>query len=319
MLLKIALLLSMLFQLGAAIIAITLIRRTRYNVSWILISIGFVLMAVRRLFDFSTLFWESQLFTKEDINNWLGILTSLLVFVGVIFIRQIFNLQERVDQVRKESETRVLSAVIQTEEKDRRLFARELHDGLGPVLSSMKMTMSAIDLEKLDPANRKFIERSYLTMDEAIISLKEISNHLSPHLLKNFGLLNAVETFARHLLANTSALFRLSSNLGDKRLSYDLEIGLYRIICELINNSIKHADPRHVYLEIQEESQLIQLKYSDDGCGFEPEKYLQYHNPQGMGLENIRSRIKAVNGEFFIDSTPGNGFSAYIRIPISVK
>ena len=107
MLLKIALLLAMLIQVAAAIIAISLIRRTRYNSSWILISTGFVLMAVRRLFDFSTLFWDSPFFQKEEVNSWLGILISFLIFVGVIYIREIFNLRDRIDQLREENESAV--------------------------------------------------------------------------------------------------------------------------------------------------------------------------------------------------------------------
>ncbi len=315
MLLKIALLLSMLLQLGAAIISISMIRRTRYNISWILISIGFVLMAVRRLFDFSTLFWESQLFEKETVNNWLGSLISLLIFIGVIFIRQIFNLQERIDQVREESESRILSAVIQTEEKDRQSFARELHDGLGPVLSSIKMTMSAIHLDMLDPANRKIIERSCLATDEAITSLKEISNNLSPHLLKNYGLIKALQTCADHLFADSPVIFEMQSDIQDKRFSYDIEISLYRVLCELMTNSLKHADARTVNLEISEDDSSLILKYKDDGKGFAPGKHSVYNNPQGMGLENIRSRIKSLNGDYFLNSDPGKGFSVYIRVP----
>ena len=101
MLLKYFLFFSMLIQLGAAIASISLIRRTRFNISWILISAGFVLMAFRRLFEFSTLFWETQLISEEDVNSWIGILVSILMLVGVIFIgryqftRQIEEIQRK--------------------------------------------------------------------------------------------------------------------------------------------------------------------------------------------------------------------------------
>ena len=102
--LKFALLISMLFQLGATVYAVRLIRRTRYNIPWILISAGLVLMAIWRLFDFSTFFWETNLFQREEINAWIGVLISVFIFVGVIFIRKIFNLQDQVEKLRKESE-----------------------------------------------------------------------------------------------------------------------------------------------------------------------------------------------------------------------
>lgn len=316
MLLKIALLISMLMQLGATIIAISLIRRTRYNISWILISAGLLLMAIRRLFDFSILFWDTHLFSKDDINNWLGILISVLMFVGVIFIRQIFNLQSRIDQIRKENESRILSAVIEAEEKARRNFARDLHDGLGPVLSSVKMTLSAIDRDKLDEINKNIVERSCTATDQAIISLKEISNHLSPHLLENYGLIKAVRTFANQLFKGTNIQIRIDSNIGDKRFPHNLEISLYRIVSELFINSVKHAEPNHIRLEFEDEDQLLHVKYNDDGRGFDSEAYFTNNEPHGMGLDNIRSRIKSLNGNFYLDTASGKGLSVDIYIPV---
>ena len=71
------------------------------------------------MFEFSTLFWETQLISEEDVNSWIGILVSILMLVGVIFIRKIFNLQDQIEEIRKESEAWILKAVIQTEEKAR--------------------------------------------------------------------------------------------------------------------------------------------------------------------------------------------------------
>lgn len=316
MLLKVALLLSMMIQIGAAVIAISLIRRTRYNVSWILISAGFVLMALRRLFDFSTFFWENHLFSGADVNSWMGILISLLMFIGVIFIRQIFNFQQRIDELRKVSEMRVLSAVIEAEEKARQNFARDLHDGLGPLLSSIKMTASAIDTTKLDEGNRRIVERTCQTSDDAIVSLKEISNHLSPHLLKNYGLTNALETFAASLLEGTSIEFAMDSAIREKRYSYKIEITLYRIVSELLNNSLKHAAPGRITLKIQEQGSMLFLSYHDDGIGFDPDELTSEPDSHKMGLDNIGSRIKSLNGEMDIRSLPGQGFNLTLQIPV---
>ncbi len=317
MLLKFALLLSMLIQLGATILAVSLIRRTRYNIAWILISAGFVLMAVRRLFEFSTLFWESQLFDRESVNTWLGILISVLVFIGVIFIRQIFNLQDQIDQLRQESEKRVLSAVIQGEEKARANFARELHDGLGPILSSVKMTMSAVDPNQLDGQNRTFVERSCMLADEAVVSLREISDHLSPHLLKNYGLVKAVKTVAAQLFQTSKIDCQVNSNIGSKRYPDTIEISLYRITSELMNNTVKHANASKVEISLQHTDQFFQLRYRDNGKGADEKSISIERSQNGMGLENIRSRVKMLNGYLLIETSPGNGFFANILIPVS--
>jgi len=302
--------------LGAAITAVSLIRRTRFNISWILISAGFVLMALRRLSEFSALFWETQLVSKVEISSWVGVMISILMLAGVIFIRQIFNLQDRIELLRKENESRLLKAVIQGEEQARRSIARDLHDGLGPVLSSIKMTVSAIDSGKMDNTNQKMVELTCKATDEAIVALKEISNHLSPHLLKNYGLTKALEAISRQMLANSTIDFKLIGNIEAKRFRYDIEIGLFRVISELLNNSLKHAAPDKISLNISETGDLLKMTYSDNGVGFEMNNQPNSLKGKGMGFENIRSRIKSMNGVYYLDSEPGKGMNMTIQIPL---
>lgn len=316
MLLKFSLLLSMIFQMSAAIIAVSLIHRTKYNISWILISSGFVLMSVNRLIEFSSIFWETSIIEKEYVDNWICVFVSILMLLGLIFIRRIFNFQARIDEIRKNSEARLLSAIIQGEEKARLVIARDLHDGLGPLLSSIKMIISATDLEKLDQNNRKIIERSCLVTDEAIVSLKEISNHLSPHLLKNYGFTRAIETFAGQLLEDSRVKFKMITNIESRRFNYDIEISLYRIVTELLNNSAKHANAKNIRLGIFEKGNFIKLEYKDDGAGFSIENYQNESGYKGMGLGNIRSRIKSLNGQFFINTGPGKGITVFIQTPL---
>ena len=314
--LKFALLISMLFQLGATVYAVSLIRRTRYNISWILISSAFVLMAVRRLFDFSTFFWDSDLFQNEKINGWIGVLISLFMFVGVIFIRKIFNLQDQVEKLRQESEQKILSAIIHTEETERQTFARELHDGLGPVLSSIKMTLSAIKPDTLTPLNREIINKAFNASNASVTTLKEIANNLSPHLLKNYGLEKAIGTFADHLFSPTKIKFESNLNFDENQLSEEIKISCYRIVSELINNSIKHANPSVVKLDINESDRFLIIKYKDDGCGFENFQPIKNSKLPGMGFNNITSRTKSLKGMYHIETSPGKGFSVEFYFPI---
>jgi signal transduction histidine kinase len=316
MVLKFALVLSMLLQLGAAVFAITLIRRTRYNISWVLISAGLVLMAIRRLFDFSTYFWETNLFQREEINGWIGVLISVFMLVGVIFIRKIFNLHDQVERLRQESEQKILSAIINTEETERQTFARELHDGLGPVLSSIKMTLSAIKPETLTPMNREIISKAFNASNTSVTTLKEIANNLSPHLLKNYGLEKAIETFAQQLFSAANIKFESNLNFDKNRLSDEMKISCYRIVSELMNNSLKHANPKNVSLEITESQNLLTIHYKDDGCGFENFQTEKRSNLPGMGFNNIISRTKSLNGMYYITTSPGNGFSVEFYFPL---
>ena len=314
--LKFALVVSMLFQLGAAVFAISLMRRTRYNISWILISTGLILMAIRRLFDFSTFFWVSRLFENDEINGWVGVLVSVFMFVGVIFIRKIFNLQDRVEELRQQNEQNVLSAIIITEDKARQAFARELHDGLGPALSSIKMTLSAVHSDSLTPVNKKIVESAYNATDNSIVVLKEIANNLSPHLLINYGLVKAIQTFANQLLSSTKIEFSLDCNFQEGHLSEEMKSSCYRIVSELLNNTLKHANATTIDLEISEKGNRLTLKYKDNGSGFENFGSFKNSPVPGMGFNNILSRTKSMKGTYLIQTAPGHGFSIEIYLPL---
>lgn len=309
MFVELALLISVILQFIAAAIAVSLITRTKYNFSWILVTMGFLVMAARRLYEFIGILRNND--EIGMINSWMAVLVSLLMFVGVIYIRQIFMIQERIDSVRKLNDSKVLSAILQTEEKSRRDFSKELHDGLGPLLSAIKMSVSAIDKSKIDLSNLEIIANAERNIDEAITAVKEISNNLSPHMLKNFGLHKAVESFTEHIKAEKLDIL-FSSNIEGKRFEYNTEIILYRIICELVANTIKHASASKVDINLFHRSGELELIYTDNGIGFNVEE-IETTSP-GMGLSNIRSRIRSLNGSIDIFSQPEEGFNLKIIV-----
>jgi len=309
MFVELALLISVILQFIAAAIAVSLITRTKYNFSWILVTMGFLVMAARRLYEFIGFLRNND--EIGMINSWMAVLVSLLMFVGVIYIRQIFMIQERIDSVRKLNDSKVLSAILQTEEKSRRDFSKELHDGLGPLLSAIKMSVSAIDKSKIDLSNLEIVANAERNIDEAITAVKEISNNLSPHMLKNFGLHKAVESFTEHIKAEKLDI-RFSSNIEGKRFEYNTEIILYRIICELVANTIKHASASKVDINLFHRSGELELIYTDNGIGFNVEEIET--TSSGMGLSNIRSRIRSLNGSIDIFSQPEEGFNLKIIV-----
>ena len=135
MAIKIALILSVILQFGAAIIALTLIRRTRANIAWWLISLGFLLMAFRRVFEIEKVFGINFHISTEQLSSWTGVLISFIMLLSLAFIRRIFNLQKQFDELRKQNEARVLSAIIRTEENERLNFAKAAGMKLGKPLT----------------------------------------------------------------------------------------------------------------------------------------------------------------------------------------
>jgi len=310
-----ALIVSIVLQIVATIVVISLIKVTRFNVSWILLSIGFIFMAVRRLIEFLP-FMDVELSRFViSINNWLGILISVLIVVGVFYIKKIFEDLQKAEEARLIMEKRVLNAVINTEESERKRFAKDLHDGLGPLLSSVKMSFSAIEGKDGSSDQKAILSSAKQAINEAISSLKEISNNLSPHILDNFGLASAIRSFTNKIDQTGKIKIEFRSNISEKRYPGNTEVILYRAICELITNTLKHSKAKKILISLDEEDGKLKVLYQDDGKGFDYNLVL-LNETGGMGLPNIRSRINSINGNFAVDSLPGEGVVVTIEVGV---
>ena len=314
MLIFIALSLSVALQLGASILAISLIKRTRYNISWILLSLSFSLMAIQRIYEliYIAQLSDEHLSEVSMLSNWISVVVSFFIFAGTIYVKKIFNYIRKMENLAKENENRVFSAIVQTEENERQMFAKEIHDGLGPILSSIKMAFSAINKDIANETNKQILLKTNFAIDEAIITIKEISNKLSPHILSNFGLERAVKSFLDTIMIKQNTAVSFDSDLKNTRYDFNIETVLYRVICELITNTLRHAQAQNIFIVLRHDEKNVMLNYTDDGIGFDIDNLPH----KGMGLSNMESRIKSINGTFVIESSHKNGTHVSINISI---
>ena len=314
MVLKVLLIVAIVLQLVTAALAIRLIRYTKYNSAWMILTAGLTGMALQRLLEFALLVNWDFVFSRE-VNAWLGVFTSLCFVIGILIVRKIIDYIGLTERKRRVYERRILKAVIRTEEKERQRFSTELHDGLGPLLSSVKLSVSALERTSVDSRQKALIANTNQVIDEAVRSLRELSNNVNPNVLTNFGLARAVGSFLNKLSAFSRIKVHFSTNLKEKRFDADVEVILYRVVCEIVNNALKHASAEHINLCVmQTAADEINIIFEDDGVGFVPDDVL--NNPDGgMGMSNIFSRISSLKGEVSIDSTPGRG----TRIAITAK
>ncbi|MFR9620659.1 MAG: ATP-binding protein [Rikenellaceae bacterium] len=307
---NILLIVAILFQTIATIIALRLLRQTKYNVIWIMFVLGFTMLSIERYLQIIS-------FNGREVPSHLfyftGFVVSIGLALGVFYVWKLLSYIERLDRNRTQVSKRILSAVIRTEEKFRSRFSKDLHDGLGPLLSSVKISLSAIEHAKDEAQREKLIKDSIYVIDESIRSLREISNNLSPHVLNDFGLKRGVAHFINKGVALNGVKVDYQTNIGTQRYNSDLEVILYRVVCELINNSIKHAHCSNIMLSIQQIDNYLTLNYSDDGCGFNPKAMIDC----GMGLSNISSRINTINGTFEISSRAGEGMAVSVKLKLN--
>ncbi len=306
---EILLIVAIVLQSVATVIALLLVRQTKFNVLWICCIIGFSLLTVERV---------CQLLAYDGVDVpstmfiWMGIFISLCFSVGVLFANVLIRYIDRINFNRRLLENRLMTAVLRAEERSRASFSRELHDGLGPLLSSAKMSLSALSTQDGTYDRKELIDNTMYVIDEAIRSLREISNNLSPHVLNDFGLARGVQNFIDKSCTMHSTKIVFSTNMRSERFDSNIEVILYRVVCELINNSLKHSGCKRMTISLDLSGDELRLHFEDDGRGFSPRDMMEC----GMGLSNINSRIGSLNGRFDIDSRPGEGMRAYICVNI---
>jgi signal transduction histidine kinase len=309
----IALMISIVLQIIAASIAMRFMKLTKYRLSWILLSLSFAFMAVRKFIQLFEYFRGTPSYMWQMIDEWLGVLISIMIIVGVILIRELFYSLKRADIDRARSERRVINAIITTEENERKRFAKDLHDGLGPLLSTVKMSLSALDDRIKDQTGTEILNNTNHLVNEAINTLKDISNNLSPHMLSNFGLSSALSAFVAKINKTKAIEIDFKSNMENVRLETEKEVVVYRAACELINNSIRHSGASRIEIDLNKHEKFITLQFYDNGRGFDTSS-LTGEEAKGMGLSNIDTRVKSVDGVFILESNPGKGTSALIKI-----
>jgi len=309
----IALIISIVLQIIAASIALRFMSLTKYRLSWILLSLSFVLMAVRKIIQLFEYFFGTASYTWQLIDDWADVIISFMIIVGVVLIRELFYSLKRSEIDRLRAEKRVINAIINTEENERKRFAKDLHDGLGPLMSTVKMSLSALGDRINDTTGTEILNNTNHLVNEAINTLRDISNNLSPHVLSNFGLSSALSAFTAKINQTKAIEIDFKSNMENQRLDSDKEVVVYRAACELINNSIRHAGASRIEIELNKHEKFITLQFYDNGRGFDI-SLLGSEDTKGMGLSNIETRVKSVDGVFILESTPGKGTSALIKI-----
>lgn len=319
MVLLILLIFSIVLQIFAAGVAIRFTRTTKFNSSWILITIALVLMCILRFNEFAQALAErtmgrtNMIVMQEEYAIWFGVTTSLCFAVGVFMLKKILNYIALREKQRRINENRILSAVIRAEENQRQVISKELHDGLGPLLSSVRMSVSALSTHQLDATQQEILANTEYVINEAVKSLTEISNNLSPHVLNNFGVARALSRFINKLqpICPATRISFVAENMRELRFNPDKEVILYRVVCELINNALKHSQAKTLTIDMRADRDSITVDVVDDGCGFDTEA-----DSDGMGLSNIASRISSIRGVLQIESQPQTetGTRIYIRI-----
>lgn len=218
----------------------------------------------------------------------------------------------------KAIEAESIQSIIAGQENERRRIAREIHDGIGPLLSTSKLELDAFLDEHVDP-NDAMAEEKLLSIRQTIDSitndLRDLSHHLIPRLLEEFGLHSAFSNLTTKLKNSLKIKLEFYCNIGpEARFNQDLELNLFRCGQELLQNAVKHARASEILVQLIRHETSIVLMVEDDGIGFIKQDSEQVG--YGIGLTNIKTRVRTFDGEFLLESHPDRGTTASIELPI---
>jgi len=198
----------------------------------------------------------------------------------------------------------LLQAVILSQEKERKRIGMNLHDEVGSALSSLRMVM-ANGVE----GSGKAVQQCKSIIDQVLVDVRNISHDLSPILQGAYTLADAIEDRCEAVNQSGQIHVHLSFDPGPGSFSPDenVSLALYRVLSELINNTIKHAQAKNIHIRFSLSGNRSEVEYRDDGIG------LHQNQKKGMGMQNIESRLNMIGAEFHIDHSAGRGFHIDIK------
>jgi PAS domain S-box-containing protein len=229
------------------------------------------------------------------------------------------NAQLYTDLLQREKELEILSgARVQAQEDERRRIAREIHDGLGQMLTAIKFNLEILeDMITAGKDERDRIDDMKNLLDSVMKEAREISYNLMPSVLEDFGLAPALQLLSEQFANRTNVKVQFQAHGVTERLETNMEIGLYRIAQESLNNISKHAEATEVNLQIINHSKGIRLVIEDNGKGISAQPSLiRATGKGGMGLPGMRDRASSIGGALTIDSTPNHGTLITVEVPI---
>jgi len=259
----------------------------------------------------------------QEIANLLfsGVVVMLLLALALvafflIYQRKLVSQQLALQTIQVAYQKEAFVAAIQAEERERQRIGNDLHDEIGSSLSAAKMLMAQLE----DSTSTTAKEQEVVVLVQSIIGnslqdIRNISQNLHPAVLAQFGLSQALQNLARvcnDAFANGVAV-HVELNTA---LPYAQELALYRIVQELINNALKHAQASQVVVQLLQQPHHLVLLVRDDGCGFDYAR-IQASNQGGLGLKSLVARASLLDAALHVESVAGQGTTVRIDVPLS--
>lgn len=208
---------------------------------------------------------------------------------------------------------KLLNATIDVQEKERKRIASDLHDDIGSLLSTMKLNLNYLKKTELKEDRDKVLNQTFDMVKDGLANVRRISYDLLPPTLARLGLWEALKELANRLNDSEQVSMALSINDTEQfRLSEPEELAIFRVVQELISNTLHHSGAQHIVLNVNADRTTLTLVYKDDGSGFSNAQQVG-----GLGMTNMQSRIGAIKGFMQVSDESTGHFFASISLPLN--
>jgi len=250
---------------------------------------------------------------------WLMVIGILLTFIlslsvvvfFVLYQRKLHAQHLRMAHVKQEERQKRLEAVIDMQEHERDRIAKDLHDELGVLLSTTKLYLT---YDEPQGEHAQHLVKATHLLDEAIDKLRTIARNLSSDHLAKFGLERSILDMVNQVevVTDIDIQFNCQPNLKQQ---FTVELQLFRIVCELLNNTLKHAKASAIHIDLMAVEHVLHLNFRDDGCGFNSDAKAEGN---GLGLQTLSGRVQLLDGKMNVQSEVGNGTQISITLPTNI-
>lgn len=259
---------------------------------------------------------------SEDIIISIFLVSAIIVLVLVVLVvafllayqNRIGKAQTKMQNMELDFQKGLLLAALESQEKERQRIAKDLHDGVGAMLSTLRLYLSKIDADPNKTDKGLLKQDCFGMIDETIATVRQISNDLVPPHLSKLGLGAALSKVMDQVRSSGEMNVHFSVSDNWPRLPMDMELGLFRIGTELIHNSIKHSKAENIQLQLEWRSEGGLFLFQDNGVGI-PEALLAQRNAEGMGLRNMESRAQLLGLSLVWNNTANKGMGIRLAIP----
>lgn len=247
--------------------------------------------------------------------------TAMMLFLATVTVMFIYLFQrklikrklayQKIENLLSQQELKSAYSLLEGQDIERQRIAEEIHDNLGSILATLSMYTHALQKHHDEHERIRYVHKINEIAHQAITEVRKISHRLDASALNHVGFKNAMQDLIGAVNETGELIINAQIELTDT-LPAEVSTNIYRILQELLNNTLKHAHATAISIDIAMVGKSLSLIYEDNGTGFSPVRTTQ----KGMGLRNIIARVEKLNGLISFETTPTNGFSTVIEIPL---